>query len=126
MGTKKFYETDTFKSTQEEWYSKLKTEGFEDIEKGETEDLIQPQIFTAGKINGGLDHYQYCQAILNEPNFFPANFKGDLHRAIFELYSEGKTLAEIHEWTKTQECRPLTRMRISQIISEIKERYGRR
>lgn len=126
MGTKKFYETDSFKSLQDDWDKKLEESGFEDIETRDGEYSVEPQKFKTNKskFTGGIDHYQYCQSILQNYRF-PEGPKGDLHRAIFEHYAEGRTMSEIESWIKTQDTKPLSRMRINQIINQIKQNYGR-
>jgi hypothetical protein len=91
---KKFYETQEFKELNKKWNKKLEKAGFEDIDPGDTEE-IEPQKFTLpGRKtqyeHGSPGYYDLCQKILQ--NF---NFKTEVHKYIFELHMQGRSLREI-------------------------------
>ena len=56
----KFYESDEYKATQDEWYAKLKEEGFKDIEA--TESGIPLPAFRNKKGQNYENHFQFKQA----------------------------------------------------------------
>jgi len=132
MSAKKFYETAEFKKLQKEWAKKLADSGFEDIEKNEDEHIVRPQEFTLPanvkpdsmeytefvELAGGLDHYEFCQAVLRE-----FNFTREIDRCIFELYAEGKTEREIQEMLPSLGHRAISNVAIHKIIHKIREQF---
>lgn len=128
--TKKYFETESFAQMNAEWNQKLAASGFEDIEATEN-GVVRPQIFTAQKTQyvGGANYYEYCQLVLRT---FP--FKRDLERVVFEYHAEGKSEREIATWLAENahkeefehlRLKPLTNIRVHQIIKRIKEDFGR-
>lgn len=113
---KKFYETSTFKKQQAEWYSKLKVEGFQDIEQSDKHGIVQPQIFRTKKhLQKGDDYYQFCQNILQ--NY---NFRSERDRVVFELHTEGYSSREIEEYLEKSIYATLTHTAINNLILRIK------
>lgn len=117
---KKFYETEEFKRLNKEWQKKLEESGFEDIEKSDNDFIRQHQVFTADKVQseGGREYYLLCQKILRE-----YDFKDNLHRLIFELHTEGKSVREISTFLQLNSERTLKKSVISDVINKIKNTF---
>jgi hypothetical protein len=115
-----FNETPQFLASQKEWYARLEREGFEDIEKGETDTVIRPQIIKTEKsqYEGGHDYYELCQTILRE-----YRFKKEMHRMIFEMHTEGRSERVIvkHMWDKYGH--KISQQGVNVLIKRTKENY---
>lgn len=124
MSAKKFYETTEFKRLKKEWDRKLAASGFDDIEKNDTENIVTNEIIKTGENmymhyvdfveNAGLDYYQFCHQILRE-----FNFKRELDRVVFELYTEGRTVREISSDLESKGLKPLKKSSIDELIKKI-------
>jgi hypothetical protein len=123
---KKFYETAEFQKLKKQWDQKLADSGFEDIEAKEDEHMVRPQEFTTPHQsaelteyvdfveNSGLDYYQFCHQILRE-----FEFKRELDRIVFELYTEGKTIRDISSHLEVSRYKPLKKSSIDDLIKRI-------
>lgn len=112
---KSVYETDNFKSLQNEWYQKLKDSKFEDSEGFNNSSIIQPQIFQ-GSTTGYAD---LCTEILK--NY---KFKKDIHKAIFQLHADGKTEVEITKHVKQYYGFDFSRRGINDLLTRVKKEYS--
>lgn len=126
MLKKKFYETEAFQNVKDEWYSKLEASGFEDIETGSDEYVVERQKFKSQKVQSesGLDYYEYCNKILRDYPF-PDTYMGEVHKVIFELHTEGKSVRDIKEDLIAKGYKKLSHVSIHNIINKIKEEFGR-
>lgn len=116
---KPFNETTEFKAERKKWYARLDAEGFEDIEKGETDTVIRPQIIKVQKsqYDGGNSYYELCQNILRE-----FRFKKEIHRVIFSQHTEGRSEREIVNTLANQGLR-FSQKGINLLINRVKEQY---
>ncbi len=121
---KKFYETNDFKKAKAQWYGLLKETGFADIEEGEDETVIRPQVITGTEVKkqyqGGLDYYQLCQSIIRD-----YKFKKEVHRTIFELHAEGKSERDIVTWLHANTTLTYSQKGINKIIHRIKLEFDK-
>lgn len=94
----KFYETEKFKRLENEWYEKLSSEGFQDVEKRVGEALELRQF-------SGKPYYQNsdCQRFAKEKYFELIrecweleNFHNQMHAWIMQKIAEGQTAAEVY------------------------------
>jgi hypothetical protein len=120
MAKKLFNQTPEFKKLQAEWAQKLADSGFQDIEKGELDTVIRPQIIKTQKNQyiGGTDYFTFCQEILR---LF--RFKKEIHRIIFSLHSEGMSERDICQRLKQNQRVTFSQKGINLIIHRVKEQY---
>ncbi len=120
MSKKKVYETNSFKAVQKEWYVKLEASGFEDIEKGELDTVIRPQIIKTqtNQSVGGLNYYEFCQTILRA-----FRFKKQIHRVIFSLHSEGLSERDICLEVKRLHQVNFSQQGVNLLIRRVKEQF---
>jgi hypothetical protein len=122
----KFYETDSFKELQKDWYQKIATaedaygEKFEDIENGEDISLMRPQIFATNNLeyNTSPDYRALCESILRE-----YKFRRDAHKVAFALHADGKSNREIQVILKTKHAFLITHQAVSALIKRVKLNY---
>lgn len=120
MAKRKFNETSEFKALEKQWYAKLDASGFDNIEKGETDTVIRPQIIKTQKsqYDGGNSYYDLCQSILRE-----FRFKKEVHRIIFSLHADGRSEREIIGWLSTSMGLTFSKTGIHTLIKRVKEQY---
>ena len=82
--SKKFYQSQEFKSLQMEWRSRLKRSGFKDLED-EKERLFQPET----RILGLRQMEAIRNFFLDLDCYLTTHELPSLHRTILELYSQG-------------------------------------
>lgn len=92
MSDKKYYETVEFEKLQNEWYEKLKKDGFEDAESKEI--LVGPS----------LDRLEYANKDLREAYYYDAlhfltngKFDNDRDAFIWKLHTDGIGVRAIME-----------------------------
>lgn len=92
----RFFRTPEFIELKDQWYQKLKEEGFEDLEdESQYIKKIQHLHFfrwTPLKIQTQRDYYIHCEYFLNSHSF-----KKEQHRKIWELYTKGVPFRKISE-----------------------------
>jgi hypothetical protein len=95
-------------------------EKFVDIEKGEPETVIRPQIIKTEKsqYHGGMDYDDLCQTILRE-----FQFRKEAHRIIFSLHSEGKSERDIQDELKRKHSFSISQKGINLVINRVKEQF---
>lgn len=120
MSKKQCFETDDFAQVNAQWREILKNEGFDDLEDTRYPDkFIQPEILsTRSKYRLTGSEHEKNRMILET-----YGFRRDMDKAIFEQYSDGKSTREIEKWLATRSYKPLTWMRIHQIITKIKNEF---
>jgi hypothetical protein len=122
MPKNKFYQTDGFKSLKAAWDVKLDESGFRDIEKGESEYIVSPQVFhTKEDEYHTLDNQRLCEEIL-----LNYDFRRPVDRKIFELHTQGKSIREIEEYLQYNSIRKLKKTQISDLLMRVKENYLKR
>ena len=122
MPKKAFYETEEFQKLKAEWDQKLEESKFVDIEKNDTETMIQPEVFNQFKrrYNGSANYSDLCQAILRS-----YQFKKPWHKTIFELHAEGKSCREIENWFETNLDRKVDHSTVGRIVERIKRDFNK-
>lgn len=122
MAKKSAFDTPAFKELQKQWYLKLEKSGFDDIEKGEPETVVRPQVIKTKKkqYEGGASYWELCQQILRE---YP--FKRPVDRAIFEMHAEGLSFREISDKLMEREFKRITYRGVHKIVMRIKEAFLR-
>jgi hypothetical protein len=120
MAKKAFYKTEKFKKLEADWYQKLKSEGFEDIEDGNNSEVIEPQVFQTRPIQhlSGDTWAQECVAILKS---YP--FRKDLHRKIFELHAQGNSVRDIVRMLKMNFKVKVSVMGVNLIINRVRANF---
>lgn len=118
-----FYRTREFLKIQKRWYSKLKNNGFEDIENGKDRRIVRREIIKMDESSpnawSGQNYTELCAAILRD-----YRFKRPIDRIIFEKHSEGKSVREIETYlSENVKGRTLKYRAICYVIQNIKEDY---
>jgi len=118
---KKFYETPEFKKLQTKWYARIKKKGFVDIEEGQDERIVEPEVFNTetNQYHHGIEYYELCLRILAE-----GKFRKEIYKLIFELHTEGKSEREIAGELEKLDA-GLTPQAVSEIIKRIKKNFLR-
>jgi hypothetical protein len=112
-----------FEKLKEKWYSKLKREGFEDIEKdedslkvwsstifGKTKALIQH-----GGWQAKATYYQMASTFLSE-----YKFDNDRERKIWEKHSEGLSMRDISVSLGTKRSKTYSRTYVWMVIKKLR------
>jgi hypothetical protein len=117
--SKKFYETDDFKTLQKEWYGKLDPKEF-DLEEGLPDNVIRPEVIRTEKsqYDGGTAYWNLCQEILRT-----YRFKKDVHKTIFELHTNGLSERQIATEIKKKTLTKMSQKGINLLINRVKESY---
>jgi hypothetical protein len=120
VAKKLFNQTAQFKALQKEWYSLLKETGFDDIEAGDKNGIIQPQVFVQDKTqsSGGLSYFEFCHQILRE-----YRFKKEIHRTIFSLHTEGMSERDIVRHLSENHGIKFSQQGINVLINRVKESF---
>ncbi len=121
-----------FLKVQDEWYSKLEAEGFDDIEvvkKRDTKnkrliltdsDVVQPEIVRQynGHFNNTDGYYQLCQQILRE-----FKFKKPHHKIVFELHTQGKSQRAVKRILMAEHQIEMSQQGIDKLIRRTKKQF---
>lgn len=120
MAKKSFYETASFKALQSKWYKKLEDSGFVDIEKGETDSVVKPEIISTktAQYHVGDLYSNLCQNILAT-----FKFKKEIHKVIFQLHANGLSEREIKETVQTERGITVSQKGINLLIKRVKEEH---
>ena len=120
---KKFYETDEFKKTQEEWNAKLEASGFDDIEKSEDGYQLRKEVFDPDTEIAGAIEAEAKE--ITEKILVEFQFERDIDYIVFKLHSEGKSSREIETYLSAHSTKTLTQRAVVNIINKIKKQYLR-
>lgn len=92
----KFYESDSFKKQQDEWYKKLKDKGFKDIEHNESTPYLtnhhirDSRAIGRGSASMALEYYQAASEFL-----WQHKFPNKYDRYVWEQHTRGKSIRDI-------------------------------
>ena len=114
-----------FKKLQQEWYTKLKTSGFADIEHADGSiNSSKPYLMRAAHQvyqDSVQEYYYLCYHFLNEHTF-----KSELEKVIWEYHTEGisnRQIATILKKIKINAGKDKIRIIVNQLIKIMKEKY---
>jgi hypothetical protein len=90
--SKKYYETNEFMALQKDWYKKLKSEGFQDIETESEKEgkFVREQVLTLDQER--IKYFTACEQYLNSGSLTDSE---DIF--IFEKHCEGLSVREIEK-----------------------------
>lgn len=114
----------TFKDLQAKWYSKLKNEGFDDLEyrsgkfrlrlKHDTMDNIV-QNFNADEINERRTYFSYASTFL-----YKNKFLNEKERLIWARHCEGSTALETSAFLKSRHYRSYSRALVELVVGRLR------
>ncbi len=126
---KKFYETDSFKKQQAEWYQKIANtlddngEKFVDIEKSETGEYIRPQVFDPdNEIKSTIEAERQEQDLRILSEYY---FERDIDLIVFKLHTEGNSSRQIERHLANYSTKTLKQKAIVNLINKIRHDYLR-
>jgi hypothetical protein len=107
-----------FKLLQDKWYKKLEKEGFDDIEKldhikFQSEGAMFYSFYGHEKFKAKEEYYQLAGKFLHD-----YNFKNDIEKEIWRLYSEGFTIRQISTFLNLQKFK---KSRVFNIVAQLKK-----
>ncbi len=114
------FKTPKFKALQDEWYKKLKSDGFEDIEADETKlKRWDSHVFYARhsptSFAASQEYFRYAGIFLHEHEF-----KTKAERVIWELHSEGMTTQAIFETLRSRRSK-ITRNQVYATVKSLSD-----